>query len=172
MPSAARKQSRPQRMAPSRSHGSIRSSAAAAGVVAEAKRQVLRSVRHRRPFRPPEVLVVADDGANSEYVVGELLAQAEGTSVARLAVVSESRPLLEAVAQLLDTLDLRRWSAEPPSARRSKTNCRLIAMHQSREELFDVIERFAPAILCLQVRDASAYLPRVTARGNGLSSAT
>ncbi len=73
----------------------------------EAKRQVFGWCGVDALAGPTEVLIVADDGANSEYVVGELLAQAELPGATRLAVLSESRPLLEAVAQLIDTLDLR-----------------------------------------------------------------
>ncbi len=73
----------------------------------EAKRRVFGRCGIDALAGVPEVLVVADDGASSEYVVGELLAQAERPGVTRLAVLSESRPLLEAVAQLIDTLDLR-----------------------------------------------------------------
>ncbi len=73
----------------------------------EAKRQVFGRCGIDSLAGPAEVLIVADEGANSEYVVGELLAQAERRGVTRLAVLSESRPLLEAVAQLIDTLDLR-----------------------------------------------------------------
>ncbi len=35
----------------------------------------------------------------------------------------------------------------------------------SRDELFDVLNRFAPAYLSLQVRDASSYVERVYAAG-------
>ncbi len=75
--------------------------------VTEAKRQVFGVCAIDGLSGPSEVLVVADDGANSEYIAGELLAQAEQDELARVAVVSESRPLLDAVAQLLDTLDVR-----------------------------------------------------------------
>ncbi|HET9031096.1 MAG TPA: histidinol dehydrogenase, partial [Candidatus Aquilonibacter sp.] len=65
--------------------------------VVEAKRQVFGVCAIDGLNGPPEVLVVADDGANSELVAGELLAQAERDRSARVAVVSESRPLLDAV---------------------------------------------------------------------------
>ncbi|MGC1380003.1 MAG: histidinol dehydrogenase, partial [Candidatus Baltobacteraceae bacterium] len=129
----------------------------------EAKRQVFGRCGIDALSGPAEVLVVADEGANSEYVVGELLAQAERAGVTRLAVLSESRPLLEAVAQLVDTLDLRTLErSELVSA--AMAGCRLIAA-STREELFEVLNRFAPAYLCLQVRDASAYLDRVRSAG-------
>jgi histidinol dehydrogenase len=130
----------------------------------EAKRQVFGRCGVDALAGPPEILVVADEGANSEYVVGELLAAAERSGVTRLAVLSESRPLLEAVAQLIDTLDVRTMQRSEPVGEAIATNCRLIAA-DSRDELFDLLNLFAPAYLCLQVRDAWAYLERIFAAG-------
>ena len=130
----------------------------------EAKRQVFGRCGVDLLAGPTEVLVVADDGASSEYVVGELLAQAELPGVTRLAVLSESRPLLEAVAQLVDTLDLQTVERHEFVTDTITRHCRLIEA-SSRDELFEVVNRFAPAYLCLQVRDASAYLDRIYAAG-------
>jgi histidinol dehydrogenase len=130
----------------------------------EAKRQVFGRCGIDCLSGPAEVLIVADDGANSEYVVGELLSQAERPGVTRLAVLSESRPLLEAVAQLIDTLDLRTLERSELITAAISEHCRLIAA-STRDELFDVLNRFAPAYLCLQVRDASTYLDRIFAAG-------
>ncbi|HVA34522.1 MAG TPA: histidinol dehydrogenase, partial [Candidatus Baltobacteraceae bacterium] len=132
--------------------------------VTEGKRQVVGWCGIDALSGPAEVLVVADDGANSEYVAGELLAQAEHGQTSRLAVLSESRPLLDAVAQLLDTLDLPTLERGAAISRAISEKCALIHA-ASRDEVFDVIERFAPANLCLQVRDASAYLPRIRRAG-------
>ncbi len=132
--------------------------------VTEAKRQVFGRCGVDSLAGPPEVLIVADEGANSEYVVGELLAQAERAGVTRLAVLSESRALLEAVAQLVDTLDLRRLERSELLSAAIPSHCQLIAA-STRDELFEVLNRFAPAFLCLQVRDASAYLERVRSAG-------
>lgn len=131
----------------------------------EAKRQVFGRCGIDALAGPPEVLVVADDGASSEYVVGELLAQAERPGVSRLAVLSESRPLLEAVAQLIDTLDLRTIERHEFVSDAIESNCRLIEAG-SRDELFEVLDRFAPAYLSLQVRDAPSYLERIHSAGS------
>ena len=130
----------------------------------EAKRQVFGRCGIDGLSGPGEVLIVADEGANSEYVVGELLAQAERHGATRVAVLSESRPLLEAVAQLIDTLDPRRLEGGELVSGALPESCRLIAA-TSRQELADVLNRFAPGYLCLQVRDAAAYLEHVTAAG-------
>ncbi|HTX57662.1 MAG TPA: histidinol dehydrogenase [Candidatus Acidoferrales bacterium] len=118
-------------------------------IVTEAKRQIYGVCGIDMLCGPPEVLVVADDGASSEYVAGELLAQAERDPFARVAVLSESRPLLEAVAQLLDIL--------VPSI---EGECYLLHA-QHRNELLETIEEIAPERLSLQVRDAEPYLTRI-----------
>jgi histidinol dehydrogenase len=130
----------------------------------EAKRQVFGRCGVDALAGPPEVLVVADEGANSEYVVGELLSAAERPDVTRLAVLSESRPLLDAVAQLIDTLDLQTLERSELVSKAISQNCRLIAA-SSRDELLDLLNRFAPAYLCLQVRDAWRYLERIFTAG-------
>jgi histidinol dehydrogenase len=130
----------------------------------EAKRQVFGRCGVDALAGPPEILIVADEGASSEYVVGELLAQAERRGVTRLAVLSESRPLLEAVAQLIDTLDPRSGEQNDRVSDSIAANCRLIEA-SGRDQLFELLNRFAPAYLSLQVRDASAYLERVYTAG-------
>ncbi|HKU81559.1 MAG TPA: histidinol dehydrogenase [Candidatus Tumulicola sp.] len=130
----------------------------------EAKRQVFGTCGVDTLAGPSEVLVVADDGANSEYVAGELLAQAEHAGAARLAVVSESRPLLEAVAQLLDSLDVKTLERGQLISDAIDRDC-LLVHAQTRDEIFEVVDAFAPAALSLQVRDARPYLPRIARAG-------
>lgn len=133
----------------------------------EAKRQVFGDCGVDALAGPSEVLVVADDAANSEYVLSELLSQAERADATRLAVVSESRPLLEAVAQLIDTLDLQTLDRGDFVGSAIGERCRLV-LAASRDELFSLVNRFAPAYLCLQVRDAWSYVERIYAAGSVL----
>jgi|HubBroStandDraft_4_1064222.scaffolds.fasta_scaffold138953_1 histidinol dehydrogenase len=136
-------------------------------IVTEAKRQIYGVCGIDSLSGPPEVLVVADDGASSEYVVGELLAQAERDLFARVAVLSESRPLLDAVAQLLETFDVRTLPHGDMLAQVIDGACYLLHA-QNRHELFDTIEAIAPERLALQVRDPEPYLARVRRVGTVL----
>ena len=129
-------------------------------IVTEAKRQIYGVCGIDGLSGPPEVLVVADDGASSEYVAGELLSQAERDPFARVAVLSESRPLLEAVAQLLDTFDVRTLPHGEILTQVMGGACFLLHA-QSRNELFETIELLAPERLALQVRDPEPYLARI-----------
>lgn len=130
----------------------------------EAKRQVYGRCGIDSLAGPAELFVVADDGANSEYVVGELLAAAELPGVRRIGVLSESRPLLEAVSQLIDTLDVRTVERNEFVGEAIAQHCRLIEV-AGRDELLDVLNRLAPAYCSLQVRDPSRYVDRIHAAG-------
>lgn len=128
--------------------------------VTEAKRQVYGVCAVDGLAGPSEVLVVADDGANSEYIVGELLAQAEHDELSRVAVVSESRPLLDAVAQLLDTLDVKTLPRGEIISEVMARACYIVHA-ENRDEVSAVIEAFAPEHLSLMVRDPETYLARM-----------
>jgi len=132
--------------------------------VTEAKRQVFGSCAIDGLAGPSEVLVVADDCANVEYVVGELLAQAEHDPMARVAVVSESRALLDACAQLLEATDLE--TVDRGTIVRTVLERGTYLVHaRSRRQIYDVIDRFAPEHLSLQVEDPQSYLPHVRRAG-------
>ncbi len=126
----------------------------------EAKRQVFGVCGIDGLSGPPEVLVIADDGANTELVTGDLLAQAERDRSARIAVVSESRPLLDAVAQLIDTLEVRTLPRGDVIEEVVNESCYLIHA-ENRNELFDAANEFAPERVALHVRDAEPYLGRL-----------
>ncbi len=77
--------------------------------VAEAKLQVSGMVGIDSPAGPSELLVLADASASPVVVAREMLAQAEHDPVAAVVLVSESAPLVDAVARELTS----RVDAEP-----------------------------------------------------------
>jgi histidinol dehydrogenase len=132
--------------------------------VTEAKRQVFGACAIDGLAGPSEVLVVADDSANVEYVTGELLAQAEHDPMARVAVVSESRALLDACAQLLEAMKFE--SADRAEIISTVLERGTYLIHaRSRRQLFDVIEAFAPEHLSLQVENPAEFLPNIRHAG-------
>jgi histidinol dehydrogenase len=96
------------------------------------------------------VLVVADARANPRFVAGELLAQAEHDPLARVAVVSRDRALLEAVAALLTGAFGAETGRGEIVAQVLHDRTYLIVAH-SEAEILEVIERFAPEHLSLQI---------------------
>ena len=132
--------------------------------VTEAKRQVFGVCGIDSLAGPSEVLVVADGGARAEYVAGELLAQAEHDPMARVAAVSTDRRLLETVGALLDGAFARetgRWEIiESVLAKNT-----YLIQAQDEHEILDVIERFAPEHLALQVADPWPLVERVRHAG-------
>ncbi len=132
--------------------------------VTEAKRQVFGACALDGLAGPSEVLVVADESARPDYVAGELLAQAEHDPMARVAVVSQSSSLLEACAQAVER------GATDHADRASIVAAVLehgayFVHARSLQQVFDVVERFAPEHLSLQVRDPQAYLPHLRRAG-------
>lgn len=132
--------------------------------VTEAKRQVYGACAIDGLAGPSEVLVVADETANVEYVTGELLAQAEHDPMARVAVVSESRSLLQSCAETLAALHLEEADRREIVSAVLERGTFLI--HSSGfDETLEVIERFAPEHLSLQVADPDRYIARLSRVG-------
>lgn len=69
--------------------------------VAEAKLQVSGAVAIDSPAGPSELLVLADDSADAELVVGELIAQAEHDPQASAIAIGVGTPVAEAIATAL-----------------------------------------------------------------------
>jgi histidinol dehydrogenase len=133
--------------------------------VAEAKRQAAEDPAGAAldlPAGPSEVLVIADDSANAEFVASDLLAQAEHGEDSQVLLVSPSRALLDAVAAELE----RQLSDLPRAkiARAALTHARLILVKDSASAL-DVSEAYAPEHLILQTRDDEALASRVRRAG-------
>jgi len=132
--------------------------------VTEAKRQVFGSVGIDGLAGPSEVLVVADENAQAALVAGELVAQAEHDPLARVAVVSRYRPLLEEVAALLESdfaLETGRSDIIAAVLRE-----RTFLIHAASDaEIFAVIEGFAPEHLALQVANPYDFVPKVQRAG-------
>jgi histidinol dehydrogenase len=132
--------------------------------VTEAKRQLFGVCGIDGLAGPSEVLVVADDSVSAELVAGEMIAQAEHDPLARVAAVSQDRALLERVAALLD-------GPFATACGRAEIVSQVLASRtylvhaRDRAEVLQVIDRFAPEHLSLQVRDPWALVPEVRRAG-------
>jgi histidinol dehydrogenase len=114
------------------------------------------------PAGVSEVMVIADDSARAAFVAADLLAQAEHGADAQALLVTPSGDLATRVAQEVlrqhARLSRRQILAE------SVPHIRLLVV-DSLETAFIVANEHAPEHLLLQIRDARAWLERVTAAG-------
>jgi len=132
--------------------------------VTEAKRQVFGICGIDGLAGPSEVLVVADDSAKAEFVAGELVAQAEHDPLARVAAVSEDRGLLERVADLLEA-EFAIEGGRSEIVQRVMRDGAYLIHAANGAEILEVIDRFAPEHLSLQVRDPLPLVAQVRRAG-------
>ena len=136
------------------------------GYVTEAKRQVAMAdggAAIDMPAGPSEVLVIADDGANTAFVAADLLAQAEHGPDSQVILLSDSDGLLDRVDREVE-LQLATLS-RADIARAALAASRSIKV-DTLEQAFAVSNAYAPEHLIVALRDARAWLPLVQAAGS------
>ena len=134
--------------------------------VTEAKQQVsLRAdgAAIDMPAGPSEVLVLADEYANPEFVAADLLSQAEHGPDSQAILISNSERLItqteQAVERQLATL------SRADIARPAMENARYI-LADSIDDAITVSNAYAPEHLIVQVEDARCYLPKIKYAGS------
>ncbi|MFU8877982.1 MAG: histidinol dehydrogenase, partial [Wenzhouxiangellaceae bacterium] len=134
--------------------------------VAEAKRQVALDVAGAAqdlPAGPSEVLVIADQTANPEWVAIDLLSQAEHGPDSQVILVTDAPDLGEQVQA-----EVRRLLA---TLTRAETTAKALA-HAAIVTVYDidqaveVSERYAPEHLIIQTREADKVAARITTAGS------
>jgi histidinol dehydrogenase len=131
--------------------------------VTAAKKQVYGDVGIDMLAGPSEVLVVADDSARVDWVIADLLAQAEHDEQAQSIVVSQSAAFLDAVqAGLADMV-----AAQPRRAiiENSLRHRGLLIHAETTEDLISVINRVAPEHLELAISNPESLLPDIRSAG-------
>jgi len=112
---------------------------------------------------PSEVLIVADENANPAYCAADILAQAEHDPLAAAIMVTDSIGLAaevnKAVEKQLKGLERRDIAAE------AIQNQGLIAVVEDIGEAIELANLYAPEHLALMVKDADAYIERITNAG-------
>lgn len=124
--------------------------------VALAKREVYGLVDIDSLAGPSEIVVLADETADPEYVAADLLSQAEHDELASAILVSTSERLAEYVAA-----EVERQLSELPRetiARASIENYGAIIVTGSIEEGIEVVNRLAPEHLEVMVQNPTDYL--------------
>jgi len=115
------------------------------------------------PAGPSEVLVIADVGADPEFVAADLLSQAEHGADSQVFLISDSQALLQATAAEIE----RQLAVLPRKdiAQQALASSRLIRTN-TLDDAFDISNAYAPEHLILALRDARPWLDRVEAAGS------
>lgn len=130
--------------------------------VTEAKRQVFGVCGIDGLAGPSEVLVVADESADAAFVAGELLAQAEHDPLARVAAVSTSRAVLKGC---MHELEMRKSQGRSEIVSGVLERSTYLIYAESSAQIDEVVERFAPEHLSLQVERPREWLARIRNAG-------
>ncbi|MGH7313578.1 MAG: histidinol dehydrogenase [Candidatus Rokuibacteriota bacterium] len=131
--------------------------------VALAKSRVFGEVGIDMVAGPSEVLVIADDHADPEWIAADLLAQAEHDPLARAVLVTDAPDLTLRVAQALGA-QLGRLARKDIAAEALQAHGALVLV-RTLEEAAELANLLAPEHLELLVRVPQALLPRVRHAG-------
>ena len=112
---------------------------------------------------PSEILVIADDSADPQYVAADLLSQAEHDILASAIFITDNREMATKVVQALNTqlkVLERREIAEA-----SLASYGAILVVKNIDEAIDMANRIAPEHLELQLKEPFAYMGRIRNAG-------
>lgn len=131
--------------------------------VTMAKKQVFGQVDIDMLAGPSEILIWADQGANPDYVIADLLSQAEHDKDARAVLVTTSNQLAEQVLEKInDSIVLLKRKDIIRSA--LKKHGKVIVV-EDRKSAIEFINQFAPEHLELQIDDPWASLGEIRNAG-------
>jgi len=134
--------------------------------VAEAKRMLFGQVGIDVFAGPSEVAVIADDSADPEIVASDLVGQAEHGHESPAWLMTNSRTLADAVMKRVPELIAKL----PPTARDAAgaawRDYGEVALCDTREEMVQVSDRYAPEHLEVQCRDLDWWLANLTCYGS------
>lgn len=132
--------------------------------VACAKRLVYGKVDIDMIAGPSEILVIADKGADPEYVAADMISQAEHDPMASSILITDDETLVEKVEEALqrqsDALPRREIISQ------SLSNYGTVMVCDTIEECIEKANAIAPEHLELMVQDARSWLPLVRNAGS------
>lgn len=132
--------------------------------VACAKRLVYGKVDIDMIAGPSEILVIADKGADPEYVAADMISQAEHDPMANSILITDDETLVEKVEEALQ----RQSDALPRQEiiSQSLSNYGTVMVCDTIEECIEKANAVAPEHLELMVQDARSWLPLVRNAGS------
>lgn len=115
------------------------------------------------PAGPSEVLVIADDGANPDFVAADLLSQAEHGEDSQVVLLTCSRAVAgETIGQIQQQLAAL---SRQDIARAALKHARVI-LTEDIQTAIDISNRYAPEHLILQIENPRSVLERVRNAGS------
>lgn len=131
--------------------------------VATAKELVFGDVGIDMIAGPSEVVIVADNGVDPEWLVMDMFAQAEHDELAQAVLISKDEALLQRVIELIE-MRLPGMVREE-IIRRSIGDRGALILAQDDDEIAAIVNKIAPEHLELALRDADEFLPRIQHAG-------
>jgi histidinol dehydrogenase len=131
--------------------------------VAAAKRRVFGQVGIDMIAGPSEVLILADDTANPEWIAADLLAQAEHDTAAQAILVTDSRTLADAVEAAVE--GQLRTLPRADIAGASWRDFGVIIEVRTLEEALPLVDRLAPEHLEIEAAGAEGLSRRIRNAG-------
>ncbi len=115
------------------------------------------------PAGPSELCVVADESANPAFLAADLLSQAEHGSDSQVLLITNSESLAHVVSE-----EVTRQMALLPRAALAEGAIRhsRILVLESREELVEAVNAYAPEHLILSVTDSEEMAEQITQAGS------
>jgi histidinol dehydrogenase len=116
-----------------------------------------------QPAGPSELLVIADDSANTRFVAADLLAQAEHDVIAQVILVTPSASLAREVNRELETQVATLSRREIVAQSMAASRCILV---EDLDAAVRVSNEYAPEHLIIQTREPRALLRKVECAGS------
>jgi histidinol dehydrogenase len=132
--------------------------------VATAKRLLRGVIGIDSEAGPTEILILADDSANPEFLAADLLSQAEHDENAAAVLVSDSRELLQATSRALEQLLAKTPNRERAAIALDGVQSALVLV-DSLEAGISVANLYATEHLEIQTRDNDAVLRSISNAG-------
>lgn len=131
--------------------------------VATAKREVFGEVGIDMIAGPSEILIIADDSANPEFVAADMLSQAEHDELALSLLLTTSKTLADAVNKQLD-IQLEKLPKKE-IAQKSLNTYGTIVLVENIEQAIEIANKVAPEHLELCINNTKEYLDMIDNAG-------
>lgn len=114
------------------------------------------------PAGPSEVMVLADNSANPQFVAADLLSQAEHGADSQVMLVTNSQDIINSV---LDSLNLQKKTLSRLNIINDALKMSRIILVDSYETMVEVANRYAAEHLIVNIRDAESMVDEIRSAG-------